>query len=72
MTDTEYFTAQLKDAYSESGGWQVAVRQARSPERIKYCQEEIDTIQKRIDRLCDKLNRISRDNRQEDSCSTNS
>lgn len=64
MTDTEYFQAQLSLAYTESGNWQVAVRQARSPERIKYCQEEIDTIQKRIDRLCDKLNRISRDQRE--------
>lgn len=64
MTDTEYFQAQLSLAYTEAGNWQAAMRQARSPERIKYCQEEIDTIQKRIDRLCDKLNRISRDQRE--------
>lgn len=72
MTDTEYFTAQLKDAYSESGGWQVAVRQARSPERIAYCQERMNATQDRIFSLCDKLDRIKRDNRKEDSCSTNS
>jgi ubiquinone biosynthesis protein UbiJ len=65
MTDCEYFERQLDAAYAEYEQWQVAVRQARSPERIKYCQEEIDTIQKRIDRLCDKLDRIKRDNRQE-------
>jgi hypothetical protein len=65
MTDTEYFTAQLKDAYSESGNWQVAVRQARSPERIAYCQERMNATQTRIFSLCDKLDRIKRDNRQE-------
>lgn len=72
MTDAEYFQAQLKDAYAEAGNWQVAVRQARSPERIAYCQERMAAAQARIDSLCDKLDRIKRDNRQEDSCSTNS
>ena len=71
MTDAEYFQAQLKDAYTESGNWQVAVRQARSPERIEYCQERMDATQTRIFSLCDKLDRIKRDSR-EGPCSTNS
>jgi len=64
MTDTEYFQAQLSLAYTESGGWQVAVRQARSPERIAYCQERMAAAQARIDSLCDKLDRIKRDSRE--------
>ena len=72
MTDTEYFSRQLKDAYAEAGTWQAAVRQARSPERIEYCQERAAAVQARIDSLCDKLDRIKRDNRKEDSCSINS
>jgi len=71
MTDTEYFSRQLKDAYAEAGTWQAAVRQARSPERIEYCQERAAAVQARIDSLCDKLDRIKRDQR-EGSCSTNS
>ena len=71
MTDAEYFQTQLSLAYTESGGWQAAVRQARSPERIEYCQERAAAVQARIDSLCDKLDRIKRDTR-EGSCSTNS
>jgi hypothetical protein len=72
MTDAEYFQAQLSLAYTESGNWQAAIRQARSPERIAYCQERMNATQTRIFSLCDKLDRIKRDNRKEDSCSINS
>lgn len=71
MTDAEYFQAQLSLAYTEAGNWQAAIRQARSPERIAYCQERMNATQTRIFSLCDKLDRIKRDNRKESSCSTN-
>ena len=64
MTDTEYFTAQLKDAYSESGNWQAAIRQARSPERIEYCQDQIAAAQRRLVRIEEMLSRIKRGGRE--------
>lgn len=64
MTDAEYFNRQLKDAYAEAGNWQAAIRQARSPERIAYCQEQAEVAQARIFSLCDKLDRIKRDQRE--------
>ena len=71
MTDAEYFQTQLKIAYTDAGNWQAAIRQARSPERIEYCQERSAETQARIFSLCDKLDRIKRDSR-EGPCSTNS
>lgn len=58
MTDAEYFSEQLSLAYAEAGTWQAAIRQARSPERIAYCQERMAAAQARIDSLCEKLHRI--------------
>ena len=58
MTDAEYFSEQISLAYAEAGTWQAAVRTARVPERIEYCQERAAEVQKRIDSLCEKLHRI--------------
>lgn len=58
MTDAEYFSVQLSLAYAEAGTWQAALRTARVPERIEYCQERMAAAQARIDSLCEKLHRI--------------